>query len=595
MYLEDLFMNKQTADILKLLKNSSERNQRKLADASGYSLGAVNKAVKDLMEAGYIDSKFRLSSKAEELFEKNSPRNAIILAAGFGMRMVPINQSTPKPFLEVRGERLIERLIRQLHEAGIEKITVVAGFMKEDFEYLIDDFNVDLIINEEYASRNNLHSLCLVKKAIHNTYIIPSDLWCAENPFCKDELYSWYLVSDEDYPKSAVRISRKFELVPSDASHIGKKMIGISYICEDQAERLVKRLAEMDRKKEFEQAFWEEALFDEEQSGIYANIAPGDQVIEINTYEQLREVDSNSNQLKSDAIGTIASVFNVKPADVRNISVLKKGMTNRSFLFTVNDKKYIMRIPGEGTDQLISRRNEAAVYQAIRNLGLCDDPVYINPDNGYKITSYLENVRVCDAENIDDLSKCMKKLKSFHQMKLQVPHVFDIFRQIDFYESLWNGNPSVYRDYEKTKANVFRLKDYVDSVEKEWCLTHIDSVPDNFLFYQDENGNEALQLTDWEYASMQDPHVDLAMFIIYSLYNKEEADRLIDIYFENQCDRETRIKIYCYIAMCGLLWSNWCEFKRQLGVEFGEYSLRQYRYAKDYYKYAQQMLDGEQK
>ena len=77
--------------------------------------------------------------------------------------------------------------------------------------------------------------------------------------------------------------------------------------------------------------------------------------------------------------------------------------------------------------------------------------------------------------------------------------------------------------------------------------------------------------------------------------SRREADRLIDIYFENQCDRETRIKIYCYIAMCGLLWSNWCEFKRQLGVEFGEYSLRQYRYAKDYYKYAQQMLDGEQK
>ena len=47
-----------------------------------------------------------------------------------------------------------------------------------------------------------------------------------------------------------------------------------------------------------------------------------------------------------------------------------------------------------------------------------------------------------------------------------------------------------------------------------------------------------------------------------------------------------RVKIYCYIAMCGLLWSNWCEYKRQLGVEFGEYSLMQYRYAKEYYKYA---------
>ena len=62
------------------------------------------------------------------------------------------------------------------------------------------------------------------------------------------------------------------------------------------------------------------------------------------------------------------------------------------------------------------------------------------------------------------------------------------------------------------------------------------------------------------------------------------GDRLIDAYFTGNCDKKTRLKIYCYIAMCGLLWSNWCEYKRQLGVEFGEYSLRQYRYAKDFYR-----------
>lgn len=83
---------------------------------------------------------------------------------------------------------------------------------------------------------------------------------------------------------------------------------------------------------------------------------------------------------------------------------------------------------------------------------------------------------------------------------------------------------------------------------------------------------------------MQDPHVDIAMFCIYALYNKRQVDRLINIYFENKCPVETRMKIYCYIAACGLLWSNWCEYKRSLGVEFGEYSLRQYRYAKDYFK-----------
>ena len=92
---------------------------------------------------------------------------------------------------------------------------------------------------------------------------------------------------------------------------------------------------------------------------------------------------------------------------------------------------------------------------------------------------------------------------------------------------------------------------------------------------------------------MQDPHVDIAMFCIYALYDRAQADHLIDLYFENACSRENRIKIYCYIACCGLLWSNWCEYKRQLGVEFGEYSLRQYRYAKDYYRIVQEERKGD--
>ena len=97
------------------------------------------------------------------------------------------------------------------------------------------------------------------------------------------------------------------------------------------------------------------------------------------------------------------------------------------------------------------------------------------------------------------------------------------------------------------------------------------------------NEEEKIKLIDWEYAAMQDAHLDIAMFCIYSMYDRKQIDHLIDIYFENKCDQQTRIKIYCYISMCGLLWSNWCEYKYTLGVEFGEYSLAQYRFAKDYY------------
>ena len=41
---------------------------------------------------------------------------------------------------------------------------------------------------------------------------------------------------------------------------------------------------------------------------------------------------------------------------------------------------------------------------------------------------------------------------------------------------------------------------------------------------------------------------------------------------------------------CGLLWSNWCEYKRQMGVEFGEYADCQYECAKTYYEIAAQEI-----
>ena len=68
-----------------------------------------------------------------------------------------------------------------------------------------------------------------------------------------------------------------------------------------------------------------------------------------------------------------------------------------------------MRIPGEGTSLLINRRQEAAVYRTLDGKGICDEIVSINPENGYKITKYLEGARVCDPENPEDVQACMKK------------------------------------------------------------------------------------------------------------------------------------------------------------------------------------------
>ena len=578
-------MNVQELDILNAIRKNPKLNQREIANQSGYSLGFVNRVVKELQEEKWLSPSGELSEKAKTFITANQPKKAVILAAGFGMRMVPINTEIPKGLLEVRGEVLIERMIRHLHEVGITDIQVVVGFMKERYEYLIDEFNVQLVVNSEYQIKNNLHSLSKVKSSLDKTYIVPCDIWAEENPFSDFEPYSWYMVSDETSVESTVRVNRKRELVMVDEDEEGNQMIGLCYVMGQEAKAVQEKLQEFSKKPSYDHEFWECTLQDKNKWMIPSKVVDSKQYIEINTYEQLREIDGNSANLQTDAISIIQECFNVEVDEIKNITVLKKGMTNRSFLFECQNKKYIMRIPGEGTDHLINRKEEADVYQALENRQICDDVLYMNPENGYKITAYLEDATNCDAENWAEVEACMTKLREFHELNLTVDHRFDIFGQIDFYESLWNGEKSYFKDYEKTKAAIFELKKWIDTLDKTETLVHIDAVPDNFLFTKD-----GIRIIDWEYAGMQDPHVDIAMFCIYSLYSREQVNHLIDLYFKGDVSPIIRTKIYAYIASAGLLWSNWCEYKRSLGIDFGEYSLCQYRYAKEYSKLVLSLL-----
>ncbi len=583
-------MNNQEKDILNKLFMEPYVNQRVLSEMTGHSLGIVNRSISQLLKEGFINEEMHPTLKAKEYFERHKTKNAIILAAGFGMRMVPINMEVPKGLIEVGGETLIERIIKQLHERGIQEIYIVVGFMKEKYEYLIDKYGVELVVNPEYAKKNNMFSLKLVQQHLANSYIIPCDIWCDFNPFNKYELYSWYMVTNRMDDSSSVKVNRNMELIMIPKEDVGNSMVGIAYLTEDTAKIVCQTLELLCEDKGNDNEFWEKALYIKKKMIVAARVVQNDRVVEINTYEQLREIDENSDQLKVEAIDVICNALKVAPKDIKDITVLKKGMTNRSFLFSCKEKKYIMRIPGEGTDELINRKQEACVYKAIDKKNICDNIVYINPQNGYKITEFLEGVRVCNPVDIKDVKLCMKYLREFHEMKIKVEHEFDLFSKLEFYEDLWEGNPSVYSDYKQTKENVLSLKSYIDQHVEEKVLTHIDAVSDNFLFVKID-GKEQIRLIDWEYAGMQDPHVDIAMFGIYSLYNKEQMDQLIDAYFVEGCCKEVRIKIYCYIAVCGLLWSNWCEYKSKLGVEFGEYSLKQYRYAKEYYRIVQMELE----
>ena len=83
--------------------------------------------------------------------------------------------------------------------------------------------------------------------------------------------------------------------------------------------------------------------------------------------------------------------------------------------------------------------------------------------------------------NYEDVKKCMKRLHAFHDLKLKVNHEFDIFGQMEFYETLWEGTPSVYKDYEKTKANVLSLKPYIDKERIQWFAAKYANAHDVFF------------------------------------------------------------------------------------------------------------------
>ncbi|MCM1540517.1 MAG: NTP transferase domain-containing protein [Blautia sp.] len=118
--------------------------------------------------------------------------NAVIMAAGTSSRFAPLSYEMPKALIEVKGEILIERQIRQLHEAGINQVILVVGYRKEQFEYLKDKFGVIMVENKDYLSRNNNASIYAVRQYLGNTYICSSDNYFSENPFESEVSDAYY-------------------------------------------------------------------------------------------------------------------------------------------------------------------------------------------------------------------------------------------------------------------------------------------------------------------------------------------------------------------------------------------------------------------
>jgi len=106
-------MNIYEKEVLTTIKANKINSQRDLSNKLGFSLGKINTTIKELRNKNLIkEDSLDITSEAKKILDNNKVNNAIILAAGYGMRMVPINTELPKGLIQVRGETLVERLIK---------------------------------------------------------------------------------------------------------------------------------------------------------------------------------------------------------------------------------------------------------------------------------------------------------------------------------------------------------------------------------------------------------------------------------------------------------------------------------------------------
>lgn len=574
--------------------------QRELAQKLDLSLGTINTLLKEccrrrlLAQGKSIANTYELTGAGDAyLDDLYQVDGALIIAAGFGSRFVPLTFETPKGLLEVFGERMIERQICQLHQVGITNITIMVGYLKEKFEYLIDKYGVTLLYNPEYSHKNTLATIYHAREVLRgrNMYVLSSDNWLRDNMFHQWEIGAWYssVYMKGDTSEWALLFNKK-KLITKVS--VGGKDCWVMYgpVCfsREFSEQFLPLLEDAYATPGTEQMYWEHVLMNHIQElEISINCQPDDQVYEFENLEELRSFDPKY-QTRSDnkALELVAKVFQCPESEIHDIRCLKSGMTNNSFLFLLKNQHYICRIPGPGTELLINRSEEEQVYQVIQTLGISEKVVYLDGKTGYKIAEYYEGARNADAASDGDMAACMKVLRKLHDSGLSVEHNFDIQERIEFYERLCLANGGTrFEDYNSVRQKMDELLDGLRVLARPKALAHIDSNVDNFLILPDGT----VHLIDWEYSGMCDPLIDLGMCAIYSYYKEADTERLMELYFGRPATNEERLVVYSYMALGGFLWALWAVYKSSLGEEFGDYTLIMYRYAKRYYEKIKKM------
>lgn len=200
------------------------------------------------------------------------------------------------------------------------------------------------------------------------------------------------------------------------------------------------------------------------------------------------------------------------------------GLTNHTYKVTMTDgAEYVVRIPGEGTEEMIVRSDEKVSTELACALGV-DAHLFYFGEDGVKVTQYIPNAITMSAELLrqpNHIEQMAQILKTIHMCCVDTMVPFEVFDMATSYEKIiQENNVPMFEDYAEAKAEVMRIKADVDTnfeISKVPC--HNDPLCENWV-----EGNGRMYLIDWEYAGMNDGMWDL-------------ADVSIEAGFDELCDR----------------------------------------------------------
>lgn len=285
-------------DILTFLesKNGQTITQREIATEIGISLGTVNKVLEQLKQERLLDNSC-VTDKGMQVLEPYRVKRAVLLAAGFGSRLVPVTLNTPKPLVRVKGVRMIDTLLDAIQEAGIEEVVIVRGYLGEQFDQLLYKYpNIKFIENPLYNESNNISSAMCARYLFKNAYVMEADLVLYNKKLITKYQYTSnylgvYTEKTDDWCfETKNKIITRLKVGGFNCYHT----FGISYWNETDGAKLAEHIKDVYNMPGGKERYWDQVALEYYAKDYKLEVreCTFDDIIEVDNYSELKSLDN---------------------------------------------------------------------------------------------------------------------------------------------------------------------------------------------------------------------------------------------------------------------------------------------------------------